>query len=117
VTFDRGNIAEIFDVGSAADDTDRESIRKQFTDWYGVDLRKLPNVDVARGAVFGSSLRKPSIARIKQVLEFINDHLKRENAFVPFWGESWGGAGDRVELTLEGLGPDDIERLDYVAVR
>jgi hypothetical protein len=28
----------------------------------------------------------------------------------------WGEAGERIELTLEGLGPDDIERLDYVAV-
>jgi hypothetical protein len=28
----------------------------------------------------------------------------------------WGEPGERIELTLEGLGPDDIERLDYVAV-
>ena len=34
----------------------------------------------------------------------------------PFFEAKWGRAGQRVELTLEGLGPDDIERLDNVAV-
>ena len=116
VTFDRGKPAEIFDVGSAAGDTDLKSIRKPFIDWYGVDLGKLPNVDMARGVVFASSLRTPRVARIENSLEFIDDHLKRQNAFVPFWGESWGGEGGRVELTLEGFGSDDVERLDYVAV-
>jgi ankyrin repeat protein len=116
ITFDRGEPFEVFDVGSAADDTDRASIRKRFIDWYGVDLAKLANVDIARGVVFASSLRKPNVGRIKHVLEFISESLKRANAFVPFWGDSWGGAGERVELTLEGLGPDDIERLDYVGV-
>jgi hypothetical protein len=53
---------------------------------------------------------------VKNALTFIGDHLTRENAFVPFYGDATGSRGERYELTLEGLGPDDIERLDYVAV-
>ena len=49
-------------------------------------------------------------------LEFINDHLKRENAFVPFFEPTDHARGERHELTIEGFGPDDVERLDYVAL-
>jgi hypothetical protein len=38
------------------------------------------------------------------------------DAFLPFFVDEWGRPGQRVELTLEGLGPDDIGRLDCVAV-
>jgi ankyrin repeat protein len=117
VTFQRGKAVEILDSGSAADDTDRASIARQFRDWYGVDLGDFAGFEIRKGTVFASSLRKLKLAGVKNVLTFIRDHLTRENAFVPFFGDAWGRKGDSVELTIEGLGPDDVERLDYVAAR
>ena len=117
VTFDKGKAVELLDVGSTAYDTRQRSLAEQLRDWYGIDLSTFRHVDTANGTVFATSLRKPRLSRIKNVLAFIDDSIKAENAFVPFFGESWGTAGDSVELTIEGLGPDDLERLDYVAVR
>jgi hypothetical protein len=116
VTFQEGNPVELFDTGSAADDTDRDSIAAHFRKWYDVDLGTFPDVQIARGCVFASTLRKPKLAGVTNALTFITDHLTRENAFVPFFGDATGREGDRYDLTIEGFGPDDIERLDYVAV-
>ena len=43
-------------------------------------------------------------------------YVADRDAYIPFALDDWGEPGQRVELTLEGLGPDDIERLDYIAV-
>ena len=115
VTFDKGNPVEIFDTGSAADDTNFDSVAAQFRKWYDVDLNAFPNAQIARGCVFASSLRTLNLAAVKNALTFIADHLAAENAFVPFYGDATGAPGQRYELTLEGFGPDDIERLDHVA--
>ena len=117
VTFDKGKAVELLDVGSTAYDTQQKSLAQQLRDWYGIDLSAFRHVDTAGDTVFASSLRKPRLSRIKNALHFIGDYIKAENAFVPFFGEAWGRTGDTVELTIEGLGPDDIERLDYVTVR
>jgi hypothetical protein len=117
VTFDNGHAVEIFDLGSAAGDTDRAAVTKQFLAWYKIDLGRFKNVRIADGVVAASSLRRLKIPKGAKALDFIRDHITKENAFVPFFGDVWGRAGSTVELTIEGLGPDDIERLDYVAAR
>ena len=43
--------------------------------------------------------------------------VKEQNGFVPFFVEGWGEPGEMAEMMIEGLGPDDVERLDYVAVK
>jgi ankyrin repeat protein len=115
VTFHDGEVVEIFDTGSVANDMNRESIVAQFRKWYDVDLDAFPNVQIAPGCVFASTLRTLKLAAVKNALTFIADHLAAENAFAPFYGDATGARGQRYELTLEGFGPDDIERLDYVA--
>ena len=115
LTFDKGKVVEIFDTGSAAEETDLDSVARQFAASYDVDPRKLPGFRIGRGYAFGSSLRKLKPSDVKNVVDFIDDHLKRENAFVPFFEPTDHRAGQRYELTVEGFGPDDIERLDYVA--
>jgi hypothetical protein len=121
VTFDKGKAVELLDVGSTAYGTKQRSPAQQFRDWYGIDLSTFRHVETADDTVFASFLRKPRLSRIKNPLKnplhFISDYIKAENAFVPFFGEGWGHTGDSVELTIEGFGPDDIERLDYVAIR
>jgi ankyrin repeat protein len=116
LTFDKGKPVELFDTGSADDDKDLDSVAKQFIAAYDVDPRDLPGFHVGRGYAFGSSLRKLKPADVKNTLEFINDHLTRENAFVPFFEPTDHARGQRYELTIEGVGPDDVERLDYVAL-
>ena len=116
VTFEKGKAVEIFDVGSTASGADRAAAAKQFSDWYKVDFSRFKNVQVAGGLAAASSLRKLPMPKGGKSLEFIGDYVRGHNAFVPFFGEEWGGAGDRAELTIEGLGADDVERLDYVAV-
>lgn len=116
VVFDCGKPVELFDSGSTEHGMNRAAVVKQFAKGYHIDLDALPNLQVAKGRVFGSSLRNVKLSSIKNDLDFISDYLKSQNAFAPLFPEEWGRAGDRVELTLEGLGPDDIERLDYVAV-
>ena len=115
LTFDKGKVVEIFDTGSAPDDRDLDAVAAQFREAYDVDPAALPGFHVTPAYAFASSLRKLKPAEVKNVLEFIDDHLKRENAFVPFFEPTDHRAGQRYELTLEGLGPDDVERLDYVA--
>jgi hypothetical protein len=48
-------------------------------------------------------------------LNFIDDFVRQQGAFVPFFADEWGLPGERVELSLEGFGPDDIERLDFIS--
>ena len=98
--FEKGKVVEVFDVGSG------ESL----------DLADLKNVARGEQITFASSLRKPDLKQVKNPLDFIGDYIKSENALVPFGFESLGDPGEPVELTLEGLGPDDVERLDYIAV-
>ena len=102
LTFDKGALVELFDAGSGVE---------------SLDLGGLKDVAVDSRVVFASSLRTPGLAGIGNPLNFMNRHLVGENAFVPFGLEELGGPGETVELTLEGFGPDDIERLDYVAVK
>jgi hypothetical protein len=71
---------------------------------------------VKKNKVFASSVRSLDLAKVKNDLDFIDDYVKQQDAFVPFFVDEWGQAGQRVELTLEGLGLDDVERLDYIAV-
>ena len=116
LTFDKGKPVELFDTGSAADDNDLDAVAKQFIAAYDVDPRELPGFHVRPGYAFASSLRKLNPKDVKNPLEFIEDHLKRENAFVPFFEPTDRRAGARCELTIEGFGPDDVERLDYIAL-
>ena len=116
ITFDKGKPVELFDTGSAANDTDPDVVASRFIDWYDLDPRKLPDYQINRTRVFASSLRKLKLAGVKNALTFINDHLAAENAFVPFFEPLFSRPGERRELTIEGFGPDDIERLDYVAM-
>jgi hypothetical protein len=73
-------------------------------------------MSVKKGMVFASSVRKLDVAKIKNDLDFVNDYVSSQDAYIFLAVADWGEAGERIELTLEGLGPDDIERLDYVAV-
>lgn len=98
--YDQGELVEVFDVGSAST----------------LDLASLKNVARARQMTFASSLRKPDLKQIRNPLDFIGDYIKAENALVPFGFEALGNPGETVELTLEELGADDVERLDYIAV-
>lgn len=98
--YDKGKLVEVFDVGSG----------------ISLDLAGLQDIARAKQITFASSMRKPDLKRVKNPLDFIGNHLKSENALVPFGFESLGDPGETVELTLEGLGPDDVERLDYIAV-
>ena len=113
--FDKGKPVELFDTGSAAGDKDLDAVAVQFLKAYDVDPAALPGFHVTRGYAFASTLRKLKPADVKNPLEFSNDHVKRENAFVPFFEPTDHARGQRYELTIEGFGPDDIERLDYVA--
>lgn len=114
--FDTGDLVELFDYGTAPDDATAKSVVQQFATCYQVDLSKFDGLKVKKNKVFASSVRSLDLAKVKNDLDFINDYVKRQDAFVPFFVDEWGQAGQRVELTLEGFGPDDVERLDYVAV-
>jgi len=83
---------------------------------YGVDLSKLPELVVNKGLVFGASARKLDLSKIKNDLDYVNQYVAGQDAYIFFAIDNWGEPGERAELSLEGLGPDDIERLDYVAV-
>ena len=120
VTFDKGQCVELFDTGSAdyGNGADRAALTPKFRKAYDVDLGAFDDVAIGNGNVFASTLRKPTLAGVKNPLTFIEDHLKRENAFVPFFGpDDEDRPGRKRELTIEGFGSDDIERLDYVAVK
>jgi ankyrin repeat protein len=114
--FDKGELVELFDYGTAPENATAKSVVKQFASCYQVDLSKCAGLKVGNNKVFASSVRTLDLAKVKNDLDFINDYVTEQDAFVPFFVDEWGRAGQRVELTLQGLGPDDIERLDYVAV-
>jgi ankyrin repeat protein len=116
ITLDKGKPVELFDSGSVPSGSDRKAAAELVRKSCGADFTDFKNVEIAGGNVFASSLRKVKLSSVKNPLDFINDHLRNEKAFAPFAFESWGSTGQSVELTLEGLGPDDIERLDYVAL-
>ncbi len=115
--FEKGKLVEFFDYGSSNRETPANEIARKLSSMYKIDLDSLPNFSHHEGKVFGSLLRDVKLARVKNDLDFVNDYLKEQNAFIPFGLEEWGEAGETVELSLEGLGPDDVERLDYVATR
>lgn len=98
--YDKGQLVEVFDVGSGET----------------LDLAGLKDVARSEQITFASSLRKPNLKQVKNPLDFIGGYIRSENALVPFGFESLGEPGETAELTLEDLGPDDVERLDYIAV-
>ncbi|MDM8007485.1 MAG: ankyrin repeat domain-containing protein [Phycisphaerae bacterium] len=114
--FDQGKLVELFDSGSASYYGDRSAVVEQFAKQYGLDFSGLPNISIAKDRTFASSLRKIDVARIKQDLDFVDTCVKELDAFIPFFIDEWPATGKPIELTLEGFGPDDIERLDYVAI-
>jgi hypothetical protein len=114
--FDSGKLVEFFDFGSARGAANRAAVIEQFARDHGIDLNDLPNLQIGKDKVFGSSQRKVKLSSIENDLRFITGFLENLNAFAPLFADEWGRAGQHAELTLEGLGPDDIERLDYVAV-
>ena len=116
--FDHGEPVEVFDYSSGADGTDAASAVARYAKIFGADLTPLANVSVGDGKFFASTSRKLDVVRIKNDLDFVDDYVKRQEAFVPFgFDDEWGEAGETAELTLEGLGPDDVERLDFIAAR
>jgi len=114
--FNQGELVELLDYGTAPDQASTQSVIKQFNTVYGVDLSKLPGLAVKQGLVFGTSTRKVDVSKIKNDLEYVNHYVAGQDAYIFFATDGWGEPGQRVQLNLEGLGPDDIERLDYVAV-
>jgi ankyrin repeat protein len=114
--FDQGALVELLDYGTAVDNASAPSVIRQFDSVYGVDLSKLRELSVKKGLVFGSSARKLDLSKIKSDLDYVNEYVAGQDAYIFFGIDDWGKPGERVELTLEGLGPDDVERLDYVAV-
>jgi hypothetical protein len=114
--FNQGELVELFDYGTAPDKASAQSVIKQFNTVYGVDLSKLSELAIKQALVFGSSVRKPVVSKIGNDMEHVNKYVAGQDAYIFFAPDNWGEAGERVELSLEGLGPDDIERLDYVAV-
>ncbi len=114
--FDHGQLVEMFAYGTTPDNANAQTVIKQFATAYDVDLSKFPDLSVKKCMVFASARRKLDLATIKNDLDFVNDYVSGQDAYIFFAEADWGEAGQRIELTLEGLGPDDIERLDYVAV-
>ena len=51
--------------------------------------------------------------------KFVDDFFKSQDAYVPAWGSSGrnNGAGQRVTLRVIGLDPEDIEPIDFIAVK
>ncbi|WP_460201825.1 ankyrin repeat domain-containing protein [Scytonema sp. NUACC21] len=51
--------------------------------------------------------------------KFVDDFFKSQNAYIPAWGShGWGNnAGRRVTLSVIGLDPEDVERMDFIAVK
>ena len=115
--FDNGKLVELFDSGSASYYGDRAVVTEQFAKVYRLDFSGLPNLSIAKDRTFASSLRKIDVAKIKQDLDFVDACMKELDAFIPFFVDEWPATGKPAELTIEGFGPDDIERLDYVAVQ
>lgn len=112
--FDRGNLIEFFDYGSV-DKATSKTIAAPIKKIYHLDLMPLRNLTFHKGKTFGSTLRDVHLARVKNDMDFVNEYVKIQNAFIPFYPDAIGQTGKTVELSLEGLGEDDIERLDYIA--
>jgi hypothetical protein len=117
--FDAGKVVEVFDYGSAGDRDSDKAVTERFAKYYSIDMSAIAGgVQVAQNKTFASSQRAVDVKKIKNDLDFVNDYVKQQDAFIPFGFEmGWGEAGEMMELTLEGLGPDDVERLDYVAAK
>jgi ankyrin repeat protein len=116
--FESGKAVEVFDYGSSGDADNAKAATERFAKYYGIDMSAIPGgVQAAEGKAFASSQRTVDVRKITNDLDFVNDYVKQQDAFIPFGSEiSFGEAGEMMELTLEDLGPDDVERLDYVAV-
>ena len=49
--------------------------------------------------------------------KFVNDFFQSQDAYVPVWSSgSWSRSGQQVTLRVTGLDPQDIDRMDFVAV-
>jgi ankyrin repeat protein len=113
--FDRGKLVELFDSGTAGESDTVATISHRFATLYQLDLTGLPNVQVNGRTSFASAARHVDLMTVSNGLNFIDDFVRQQGAFVPFFADEWGLPGERVELSLEGFGPDDIERLDFIS--
>ncbi|MCP4656975.1 MAG: hypothetical protein GY856_16310 [bacterium] len=67
---------------------------------------------------FGSELRDVDPAEIAGFCDFVDDFFRDLDAFVPSWGIGRGGkAGKKYRLEIDGIEPEDIARMDFVAVK
>jgi hypothetical protein len=116
--FRDGKLVELIEDGtidSAAQAKKRiDTVAKQFGARDAADL-----VATAAGAgrvAFASTERKLDPRQLERGLDAIDRFVREHDAFVPFFIEPFDGAepGETVELILEGFGPDDVERLDFV---
>ncbi|MEM6755340.1 MAG: hypothetical protein AAF630_20500, partial [Cyanobacteria bacterium P01_C01_bin.38] len=49
--------------------------------------------------------------------KFVNDFIKSLDAYIPTWGSrNRNGAGQRKILRIIGFDPEDIERMDFIAI-
>jgi hypothetical protein len=117
--FDSGELVEVFDSGSTDEDENPKVVTRRFAKYYGLDMSGIPGgVSLGKYRVFASALRTVDLAKIKNDLDFVNDFVKKQGALVPLGVGDWGQPGEMIELSLEGLvNADEVERLDYVAVR
>jgi len=117
--YKNGIAVEVFDYGSSGDADTAKAATERFARSYGIDVSNIPGgVQVSQGKAFASAQRKVDVKKIKNDLDFVNDFVKQQDALVLFGSEiGFGEAGEMMELTLEDLGPDDVERLDYIAAK
>jgi ankyrin repeat protein len=117
--FENGKAVEVFDYGSSGDADTAKAVTERFAKSYGIDISTIAGgVQVSQGKAFASSQRKLDVKKIGNDLDFVNDYVKQQEAFIPFGSEiGFGEAGETMELTLEDLGPDDVERLDFIAAK
>jgi ankyrin repeat protein len=117
--FEKGKAVEVFDYGSSGDADSPKAAAERFAKWYGIDASTIPGgVQAAQGKAFASAQRAVDVKKIKNDLDFVNDFVQQQEALVLFGSEiGFGEAGEMMELTLDDLGPDDVERLDYIAAK
>jgi ankyrin repeat protein len=115
--FDKGRATEYFEHGDLPKKTSTADHVRRVKDTYSIDISPINQFQIKGDSIHGSTTGPTRPRKSQNDLKFIEELVRANRLFVPFFPEALGVAGERVEVVFEDFGPDDLERMDVISCK